>query len=491
MSSATRYCSSCGAAYPAETVVCSSCGLSLKITAPLTPTHLLLQQRYRILAQLGKGGSSVVYKAEDTLLNNRLVAIKVISLRGLRSQEVIEATETFNREILLLSDLNHPNLPHVYSNFAEAESWYLVMDFIEGITLEKHLENMQDGRLSIGEVLEIGLLLCTVLEYLHTHQPAVIFRDLKPANVMLTPDGRIALIDFGIARHFKPGQAKDTVPFGSPGYAAPEQYGKAQTTPRTDIYSLGAMLHQLLTGDDPSLSPFRFAPLPKQAEFASFEILIKQMVEMNVDNRPENITVVTQELQRLADEWSMQYRFGVKARGPYSSHQPPPAFFQALLPPAEVTGIPLAVSGNGQMSPLQHAVPGKGSALAPSASSSSTYWSTPTRQKRHNIMAIASLVFGILTPLLICLSSAELLDALQHPASRFMALLILILLATLPMLAVIFGHIGIHRARTVHGLGESKEIAMIGLLLGYFFGSIYLLLIISLIVSYLSFLGIF
>src|SRR5437763_5963833 len=109
--------------------------------------------------------------------------------------------------------------------------------------------------------MEIGLLLCSVLEYLHTRQPPVIFRDLKPANVMLTTSGRVDLIDFGIARHFKPGRAKDTMPFGSPGYAAPEQYGKAQTTPRTDIYSLGVILHQLLTGDDPSLTPFCFAPL--------------------------------------------------------------------------------------------------------------------------------------------------------------------------------------------------------------------------------------
>ena len=106
-------------------------------------------------------------------------------------------------------------------------------------------------------------------------------------------------------------------------------------------------------------------------------------------------------------------------------------------------------------------------------------------------MAIASLVFGILTPLLICLSSADLLDSLQHPASRFIALFLLGILAILPILAVIFGHIGVHRAKTVHGLGESREVAMIGLLLGYFFGSIYLLLIVSLIVSYLSFLGIF
>src|SRR5712691_1460191 len=267
MISADRYCSSCGAANPPEAGSCFACGLSLKITAPLPQDAIdlhLLQQRYRILAQLGKGGFSAVYKAEDTLRNNQLVAIKVVSLSGLRPQEEKEATEAFNQEILLLSDLKHPNLPHVYSHFSDAECWYIVMDFIEGTTLEKHLEDMRSGSLPAGEVVEFGLLLCTVLEYLHTRQPPIIFRDLKPANVMLTPDGRIALIDFGIARHFKLGQAKDTKPFGSPGYAAPEQYGRAQTTPRSDIYSLGAMLHQLLTGDDPSQTPFRFAPLPSQ-----------------------------------------------------------------------------------------------------------------------------------------------------------------------------------------------------------------------------------
>src|SRR5205085_2594150 len=108
-------------------------------------------------------------------------------------------------------------------------------------------------------VLEIGIQLCTVLDYLHTHQPPIIFRDLKPANIMRTADNHVYLIDFGIARHFKPGKAKDTIPLGSKGYAAPEQYGKAQSTPQSDIYGLGATLHQLLMGDDPSLTPFRFA----------------------------------------------------------------------------------------------------------------------------------------------------------------------------------------------------------------------------------------
>jgi eukaryotic-like serine/threonine-protein kinase len=116
MISSDRYCSSCGAANSSTTLSCFACGQSLKITVPLpqdVSDHTLLQQRYRILAQLGRGGSSTVYKAEDTLLNDRLVAIKAISLRGLKPQEMIDVTDAFNREVLLLSGLKHPNVPHV------------------------------------------------------------------------------------------------------------------------------------------------------------------------------------------------------------------------------------------------------------------------------------------------------------------------------------------------------------------------------------------
>src|SRR6266567_2611605 len=245
MISSERYCSSCGAANAQDAESCFACGLSLKITLPLPlepisgNSQYLLQERYRILAQVGKGGFSAVYKAVDTLFNEHPVAIKAITLSGLKPQEVIEATEAFNREMMVLSGLKHPNLPRIYNHFSDTECWYLAMDFIEGSTLEKHLEKMLEARLPVGEALEIGLMLCSVLEYLHNRQPAIIFRDLKPANVMLRPDGRIALIDFGIARHFKPGQARDTMPFGSPGYAAPEQYGKAQATiPRSRRFAL-------------------------------------------------------------------------------------------------------------------------------------------------------------------------------------------------------------------------------------------------------------
>ena len=495
VSVANRYCSSCGAAHPPEAVKCFVCGLSLKVTAPLVPTaplatpRHLLQQRYRILAQVGTGGYSAVYKAEDTQLQDRLVAIKAVSLHGLKPQESIEATETFNREILLLSDLNHPSLPRLYENFSDNESWYMVMDFIEGKTLEKHLEERRSGQLPLEEVLEIGLMLCTVLAYLHAHQPPIIFRDLKPANVMLTVAGRIALIDFGIARYFKIGQAKDTIPFGSPGYAAPEQYGKAQTTTRSDIYSLGALLHQLITGTDPSLSPFHFAPLPPQASpspvLTELEALLQQMVQVDADKRPTDISSVQKELQHLAHEQSMQYANGLKARGPYSQRQPPPAFFQALLPPPDDIGmVPGGHSGGkAQMSSLHYSTSSTGN------TTSSSSHSLP--QKKHNRAALASLVLSILAPLLICPATTPLLNALHYPGSRVIVLLIASLLALLPIFAVIFGHIGRYRAKNTPGLSESRDMALIGLVLGYSYGSLYVLLVIYLIVTYLSYIGIF
>src|SRR6266567_608147 len=315
-----RYCTTCGAANQDQDAFCFACGKPLQTATPLpqypvagsasntltgllTPNHLL-NQRYRILSQLGKGGFGAIYKAEDAQLGNRLLAVKEMSQSGLRPQEIIEATENFKREALLLASLKHPNLPSIYDYFSEAGRWYLVMDFIEGETLEEHLNKEPEGRLSVEETQRIGIQLCTVLGYLHGRQPPIIFRDLKPANIMMTPDAHLYLIDFGIARHFKPGQAKDTIAFGSPGYAAPEQYGKAQTTARSDIYSLGATLHNLLTGIDPSQTPFQFAPLQQQGRPIppGLESLIMQMLEMNEGKRPESMILIKQELQRIVTQ---------------------------------------------------------------------------------------------------------------------------------------------------------------------------------------------
>lgn len=341
------YCESCGAANTDEARECFACHRSLlkdesDVAADDTQQSAaneeeelsaLLGQRYRIVTRVGTGGFGAVYKAIDVQNNQQPVAIKEIKLSGLKPQEMIEATDTFNREVQILSPLSHPNLPRVHAHFTDADHWYLVMDYIEGQTLETYLE-ANGGKLPVEEVLAIGLQLCTVLDYLHTREPSIIFRDLKPANVMLTLYRQVYLIDFGTARLFKPGQARDTIAFGSPGYAAPEQYGKAQTTPRADIYSLGAMLHQMLTGRDPAESPFQFALLracDKQLP-ADLEKLIARMVEQEVGKRPESATEARKELERCSTE---------RTRGVYAQ---PGTLTSPIYQPGSDFGQPLPAS---------------------------------------------------------------------------------------------------------------------------------------------------
>ncbi|HLI69621.1 MAG TPA: serine/threonine-protein kinase [Ktedonobacteraceae bacterium] len=309
MALSPRYCDTCGAANRVQATFCFSCGQLLRAHSTtnaspqtgLLPASHLLKQRYRVLVQVGKGGFGAVYKAADLQFSNRLVAIKEMSQQNLTPQELVEATIAFKREATLLASLTHPNLPRIYEQFTDAGRWYLVMDFIEGETLEDYILKIPGGKLPVEKTLSIGLQVCSVLEYLHSRQPPIIFRDLKPANIMFTPSGHIYLIDFGIARHFTPGQSRDTVALGSAGYAAPEQYGKSQTTPRTDIYALGATLHELLTGLNPADSPFHFAPihLPPHPAHTELEQLIARMVEVDATKRPASIALVHQALEHI------------------------------------------------------------------------------------------------------------------------------------------------------------------------------------------------
>ena len=314
------FCTRCGTANLAQSAFCYACGLPLHNIAPASTTPVassagaapyrstsgqlasgyLLKRRYRIMARLGNGGFGAVYKAEDGQAGNRLVAVKEMNRGGLTPLEIAGAAEAFKREALLLAKLKHPSLPGIYDHFTEAGRWYLVMDYIEGETLEARFDRL--GRLRIEEVLGIGMQLCQVLNYLHNCQPPVIFRDLKPANIIVSPQGRIYLIDFGLARLFDPAQSRHSSPVGSPGYAAPEQYDSPQTTVRADIYSLGATLHQLLTGAYPPLRPFEFVPIrfPPMSPLAGLGELIMRMLEMNPQRRPENMQVVARELQRIA-----------------------------------------------------------------------------------------------------------------------------------------------------------------------------------------------
>ncbi len=248
------------------------------------------------------GGMGAVYKAEDTKLGNRLVAIKELSQSDLNPREIALASKAFKQEAHMLAGLHHPNLPSIHDYFNQGGRSYLVMTFIEGETLEHYLNSTTNGYLTIKEVLDIGIQLCTALDFLHTRQPPIIFRDLKPANIMRTQNGHIYLIDFGIVRRFKPGQTRDTHALGTLGYAAPEQYGRAQTTPRADIYSLGATLHYLLSGNNPVNTPFRFASLnfQDQPELLDLEMLVMQMVDMDEIKRPGSAAAIKQALQRIA-----------------------------------------------------------------------------------------------------------------------------------------------------------------------------------------------
>lgn len=303
MATQEQFCENCGAANTMTARFCQYCAtpLPFKHTTGDLPEQKLLSNRYELVARIGQGGMGAVYKAVDNRFNNRALAVKEMSRVGLTSPQIQEAEAAFERESHLLAELLHPNLPRIYDHFNEGERSYLVMDFIEGQTLDEYLEKSGGGPVSLEQVLLWGEQLCDVLGYLHNHQPPIVFRDLKPQNVMISEDGHLYLIDFGIARIFKPGQSHDTVALGSPGFAAPEQYGKAQSTPRSDIYSLGALLHCLLTGVDPSEQPFFFQRASELNSVVPQELdtLLQKMLAMTADDRPENVQEVEKVLRRI------------------------------------------------------------------------------------------------------------------------------------------------------------------------------------------------
>jgi serine/threonine-protein kinase len=212
------------------------------------------------MQKLGQGGMGAVYRAGDRRLSTVTWAVKEMSQSALSGPlERQQARDAFRNEAEMLAALNHPNLPRVTDHFEQDGKAYLVMEYVPGETLLSFLirEGLPQPQ---ARVFEWARQLCDALDYLHNQIPPIIFRDLKPANIMLTPNGQVKLIDFGIARLFKQGQARDTQAFGTIGYSAPEQYGKGQTDARSDVYSLGVLLHQLLTGYDPTSTPFRLPP---------------------------------------------------------------------------------------------------------------------------------------------------------------------------------------------------------------------------------------
>src|SRR5258707_1352737 len=270
------------------------------------PRQSSLNRRYLIVGQAGRGGMSAVYQAIDIQSGNRRVAIKEMSQGHLSDNEIADANARFQQEAYLLSSLQHPNLPHIYDAFNEQGRSFLVMDFIAGKNLLQLLQENNLRPLPVAEVVNYAIQLCDVLAYLHKHAPPIIFRDLKPTNVMVTDNGHIYLIDFGIARLFKEGQLQDIVLLGSPGYAPPEQHGSAQTSPRSDLYALGATLHCCLTAKDPYLSKehFLFSPVRQYNPLVPLELdqFIQRLVAVDERQRPASALEVQQSLNRIRQQ---------------------------------------------------------------------------------------------------------------------------------------------------------------------------------------------
>ncbi len=255
-------CPTCGNSFPAGTRFCSECGGTLtgaliKQATGMLPANRLLQDRYLILKKLAQGGQSAVYLVADTLDNSAQYAMKEMSESDLSLTERKQAIADFQREADMLRLLNHPALAKVYSTFVEDAKHYMVMEYVAGRNLEEVLA--EAGKpLVEAQVVAWGIALCDVLAYLHRQDPPIIYRDLKPSNIIVRADESVKLIDFGIARFHQTGQSKDTVCLGTDGYAPIEQYS-GKTELGSDIYALGATMYHLLTNKVPAAAPTRVA----------------------------------------------------------------------------------------------------------------------------------------------------------------------------------------------------------------------------------------
>lgn len=265
----------------------------------------IVDGKYKILNKIGQGGMSVVYLAMNERANKQW-AIKEVRKDGSRDYEVVR--QGLIAETDILKRLNHPNLPSIVDVIDCGDSFLIVMDYIEGRPLDHWLKN--EGAQPQEKVVEWAKQICDVLGYLHSRKSPIIYRDLKPANVMLRPDGQIEIIDFGTAREFKETSIEDTSCLGTQGYAAPEQYGgHGQTDGRTDIYTLGATMYHLLTGHNPSLPPYEMYPIRQWNPMLSsgLEQIVLRCTQKNPEDRYQSCAELMYALEHYT-ELDVEYR---------------------------------------------------------------------------------------------------------------------------------------------------------------------------------------
>lgn len=265
-----------------------------------------IDDKYEILKLIGQGGMSKVYLAMDKRLNKQW-AIKEIEKRAKdKNNEIV--IQSAIAEANLIKQLDHPAIVRIVDIIDNGDVIYIIEDYIEGETLSTILEN--NGAQPQELVLEWAMQICEALEYLHTRKPPIIYRDMKPANVMLKPDGNIKVIDFGIAREYKDQSLADTVSLGTKGYAAPEQFGgRGQTDARTDVYCLGVTLYHLLTGQNPCEPPYEIYPIrhwnPQLS--AGLEAIIQKCTQLNPDDRYQSCAELLYALHHY-EEYGAAYR---------------------------------------------------------------------------------------------------------------------------------------------------------------------------------------
>jgi len=254
----------------------------------ILPKGAILQDRYEIITVLGLGGMGAVYQARDLRFTGvaRLCALKEMTCTTPDPQVRRLAIQNFEREANILASLNHPAIPKIYDYFSEGIRSYLALEYIDGEDLEALMGDTEQ-MLPQEQVVDWAVQICDVLSYLHSQDPPIVFRDMKPSNIMLRPPNHIVLVDFGIARVFEAGQ-KGTM-IGTEGYSPPEQY-RGTANPQGDIYALGATLHHLITRRDPRLEPpFTFHEEPPRllnpAISADLEAVIMKALEYEPERR--------------------------------------------------------------------------------------------------------------------------------------------------------------------------------------------------------------
>jgi len=261
---------------------------------------LLPDAGYDVIRHLGEGTMGTVYLVKRKSDGKELVLKKLIitSTSGLNETS---AREIFQRESELLKRFSHHGLPEIYDTFIEDGQDYLVMEYIKGETLEDII-NKNQGFFPVDKAIKVAMEIAEILDYLHnSFEAPIVYKDLKPSNIIITPEGKPRLVDFGTSRYYNPDKNSDTHRLGTPGYAAPEQYNKkGQTTPQSDLFALGVILFQLLTKYDPTVTPLKFPSMkslnPSVPE--RLEEIIKKAIQLEPVNRYISIVEFKEELEK-------------------------------------------------------------------------------------------------------------------------------------------------------------------------------------------------